>query len=112
MSIHTRTIPKYVLALALAFVTLAPIAFVHVADAQIIRDHRTPPIVRDHRAKLCRVGYDPYPDVPSNLPAFTTCGLPANSTAAVGSFCSCMVLIQGHYVTVGGSVVLASSPNG
>jgi len=115
MSVSKRaTLPTFPLACALALILTLTVSALplHNANAQTIRDHRTQPIVRDHRARLCRVGYDAYPDVPGNPYTITTCHLPDNNTQTVGSFCTCSVLVQGHYTTVGGSIVLASAPNG
>jgi hypothetical protein len=108
--IAIKSAATFPLACALAFIlTLAMTALPpQFAAAQTIRDHRTPPIVRDHRAKQCRVVYSEHPGT-SGFPAVTHfCALPANSTALTGSYCSCSVLIEGHYQTVPGSVVLVN----
>jgi hypothetical protein len=102
------------LACALALVlTLFMTALVpHGADAQIIRDHRTPPIVRDHRARECRVTYSEHPGH-SGFPAVIGfCALPSGDSHPLGSFCTCSKLIEGVYQTVGGKIVLVSEPNG
>ena len=90
---------KFTLAIALAVsALLAASALSPVADAQT---------VRDHRARVCRVGYDAYPNIPGNPQTITTCHLAANNVQVIGSFCTCSVLIQGHYTTVGGTIVHA-----
>jgi hypothetical protein len=91
--------PKFSLAAALAIgLTLACAFSQHDAAAQT---------VRDHRARLCRVGYDALPHFQGNPLTIATCHLPANNVQVIGSFCTCSVLIEGHYTTVGGSIVHA-----
>lgn len=112
MSVQNRApAPTFLLASVLAIVlTLLTGSLVpYAANAQTVRDHRTPPIVRDHRARLCRVAFDAMPNFNGNPLTIATCHLAENNTQTVGSFCSCSVLVEGHFIIVGGSIVLASN---
>jgi hypothetical protein len=110
MSVHKRiALPTFplacalALALVLALTALAP----HGAAAQGWNG-----TVRDHRARECRVAYSEHPSYPGFPAVIGFCALAASNTHTVGSFCTCSKLIEGHYQTVGGRIVLVSAPNG
>ena len=93
-------------ALAVALVSVVSALSPHFAAAQ----GWGPGTVRDHRARLCRAVYSPHPSTPSYPWTSTLCSLRTGNTDPVGTFCTCSVLVEGHYMTAGGKVVLASHP--
>ena len=114
ISVKRTAIAPFPLVCALAVALMTGLAALaqNGADAQIVRDHRTHPIVRDHRARECQVAYSEHPSHPGFPAVIGFCALPSGDAHPIGSFCTCSKLIEGRYQTVGGHIVLVSEPNG
>jgi hypothetical protein len=101
-------------ALSFALACAGAALSMHTAAAQI-RYHRAPTCDPSQAgggvavcSLQCRASYNPHPNTSGYPSAVAYC--PAVRGAAVGSFCTCAVLIENrYYKAVYGSVVLAPS---